>query len=173
MSWLTTWFAQAEHVEIAVASAAAFVILGIGGALTEIGPWYNQLRKPSWQPPGWLFAPAWTTIFALAVFAAVKSWDAASNPAAHALVIGLFALNGVLNILWSLLFFKMQRPDWALIEVVPLWLSILALIVGLAPLSGRGSLALLPYLLWVSFAAVLNRTIVRLNTPFGRLAVSP
>lgn len=165
------WFRQPEHVEIAVAALAAVVILGAGGALTEIGPWYNQLRKPSWQPPNWLFAPAWTAIFALAAFAAVKSWDAASGFAEHALVAGLFALNGVLNVLWSLLFFKLQRPDWALIEIVPLWLSILALIAGLAPLSGRGSLALLPYLLWVSFAAVLNRTIVRLNMPFGRAAL--
>ena len=73
---------------------------------------------------------------------------------------------------WRLLFFKFQRPDWALGEVAALWLSILALIVGLAPLSARGSLALVPYLLWVSFAAVLNRTIVRLNQPFGRVAVS-
>lgn len=172
MSWLAKWFQDPGNVEIAVAATAAVVILGAGGALTEIGPWYNRLRKPSWQPPGWLFAPAWTTIFALAAFAAVKSWDAASTAAEQALVVGLFAVNGVLNILWSLLFFKLQRPDWALVEVAALWLSILALIVGLAPLSARGSLAIVPYLLWVSFAAVLNRTIVRLNAPFGAVAVS-
>ena len=167
-----SWFDNPEHVEFAVAAAAAVVILGVGGALTEIGPWYNHLRKPWWQPPGWLFAPAWTTIFALAAFAAVKSWDAASSNAEHALVVGLFAVNGVLNILWSFLFFKLQRPDWALVEVVALWLSILALIVGLATLSTRGSLAIVPYLLWVSFAAVLNRTIVRLNAPFGAVVVA-
>ncbi len=166
-----SWWRQPETVEYATAGFAALVILGAGGALTDIGPWYNRLHKPSWQPPGWLFAPAWTTIFALATFAGVKSWDAASSYAEHAWVVGLFALNGVLNVLWSLLFFKLQRPDWALVEVVALWLSILALIVGLAPLSARGSLALVPYLLWVSFAAVLNRTVVRLNRPFGRFAV--
>ena len=162
------WLRQPEHAEVAVATLAAVVILGTGGALTEIGPWYNGLRKPSWQPPGWLFAPAWTLIFAFAVYAAVQAWDAASGFAEHALVVGLFAANGVLNVLWSLFFFKLQRPDWALIEVVPLWLSILALIVGLAPLSARAGLALVPYLLWVSFAAVLNRTIVKLNQPFRR-----
>ena len=167
-----SWFRQPEHVEVAVAAVAAIAILGAGGALTEIGPWYNQLRKPSWQPPNWLFAPAWTTIFALAAFAAVKSWDAASSFAEHALVVGLFTVNGALNVLWSLLFFKLRRPDWALVEIVPLWLSILALIVGLAPLSGHGSLALLPYLLWVSFAAVLNRTIVGLNRPFRQVMAS-
>ena len=166
-----SWWRQPEAIEIAVASFAAIVILGAGGLLTDIGPWYERLRKPRWQPPGWLFAPAWTTIFALAVFAAVKSWDAASSAAEHAWVVGLFAVNGVLNVLWSLLFFKLQRPDWALVEVVALWLSILALIVGLAPLSPRGGVALVPYLLWVSFAAVLNRTVVRLNRPFGPIAV--
>ena len=171
MNWLATWFSQPEHVEIAVAAAAAAIILGAGGALTEIGPWYNQLRKPSWQPPGWLFAPAWTTIFALAAYAAVKAWDAATSFAEHALVIGLFAANGVLNVLWSLLFFKLRRPDWALVEVVPLWLSVLALVVGLAPLSWRASLAIVPYLLWVAFAAVLNRTVVRLNQPFRTAAL--
>lgn len=167
-----TWFTQPEHVEIAVAAAAAIVILGIGGALTTLGPWYDGLRKPSWQPPGWLFAPAWTTIFALAAYAGVKSWDASSSSAEQARVIGLFTVNGVLNMLWSLLFFKLQRPDWALLEVVALWLSIVALIVGLAPLSERASVALLPYLIWVSFAAVLNRTIVRMNAPFSRLSLA-
>jgi tryptophan-rich sensory protein len=73
----------------------------------------------------------------------------------------------VLNILWSPLFFKLRRPDWALIEVPFLWLSILAPIVLLAPISRTASLLMTPYLVWVSFAAVLNLTIVQLNRPFG------
>jgi tryptophan-rich sensory protein len=73
----------------------------------------------------------------------------------------------VLNILWSPLFFKLRRPDWALIEVPFLWLSILAPIVLLAPISRTASLLMAPYLVWVSFAAVLNLTIVQLNRPFG------
>ncbi|HEY3846054.1 MAG TPA: TspO/MBR family protein [Acetobacteraceae bacterium] len=73
----------------------------------------------------------------------------------------------MLNILWSPLFFKLRRPDWALIEVPFLWLSILAPIVLLAPISRTASLLMTPYLVWVSFAAVLNLTIVQLNRPFG------
>ena len=69
--------------------------------------------------------------------------------------------------LWSELFFGRQRPDWALVEVVPFWLSIVLLIVALAPISRRASLLLLPYLAWVTFAAVLNLAVVRLNPPPG------
>jgi tryptophan-rich sensory protein len=76
-------------------------------------------------------------------------------------------LNGVANVGWSPLFFRLQRPDWALFEVPLLWLSILVPILLLRPISGTASLLLLPYLAWVSFAAFLNLTIVRINPPFG------
>ena len=82
-------------------------------------------------------------------------------------MVALFLVNGALNIVWSLLFFKWRRPDWALIEVAPLWLSILVLMLFLGGVTGKGALLLLPYLCWVSFAAYLNRTIVRLNGSFA------
>jgi tryptophan-rich sensory protein len=78
----------------------------------------------------------------------------------------LFGVNAVCNIVWSALYFKLQRPDWALVEVVFLWLSIVALIVGLWRLSRWGSGLLVPYLVWVSIAALLNLETVRLNGPF-------
>ena len=81
-------------------------------------------------------------------------------------IIGLFALNGFLNILWSDLFFRLHRPDWALAEVGFLWLSILLLIVTVAPASRKAAWLLAPYLAWVAFAAVLNAAVVRLNYPF-------
>ena len=143
-------------------------VLGLGGALTRLGPWYEDLRKPAWQPPGWLFGPAWTTIGVLTACSAVLAWRGAETRADRTRVIGLFAANGVLNVLWSALFFNRRRPDWALAEVGPLWLSIAALIAGLAPLSRRASWLLAPYLAWVSFASVLNFKIVQLNRPFGR-----
>jgi translocator protein len=134
--------------------------------LTDLSPWYYALRKPPWQPPDWLFGPAWTVILGLAALAGVLAWENARDTESRAEVAGLFAINGVLHVSWSWLFFGLRRPDWALIEVVPLWLSILALVVALAPLSSTASWALLPYLLWVLFAAVLNLAIVRLNAPF-------
>ena len=84
----------------------------------------------------------------------------------------MFALNAILNVAWSLFFFRLHRPDWALAENVLLWLSVLALIVVLAPFSPVSSCLLAPYLVWVSIAAFLNWTIVRLNAPFG-LTQSP
>ncbi|MDB5652820.1 MAG: tryptophan-rich sensory protein [Tardiphaga sp.] len=150
-----------------VAIAAAVCVAGLGGSLTDIGPWYQKLSRPSWQPPDWAFGPAWTTIFALAVVSAVSAWRATRERAQHAWIIGLFAVNGLLNVLWSTLFFALRRPDWALAEVGLLWLAIALPMVVFWRISKTASLCLLPYLLWVSFAAVLNFTVVRLNAPFG------
>ena len=151
-----------------IVAAAGVTVVAVGGAvLTELGPWYYGLKKPSWQPPDWLFGPAWTTIFILEAAAAVITWHAAPNPQAASLLIGTFVLNGVLNIIWSLFFFKMYRPDYALREVGFLWASIAAMMAVVGTYAGRAWLFLLPYLLWVSFAAFLNYTIVRLNEPFG------
>ena len=152
---------------VLIAAAVATFIGVLGGTLTDTGPWYQNLRKPGWQPPDWLFGPAWTLIFALATVSAVYAWRNAQDRAQREWVIGLFALNGSLNVLWSTLFFAMRRPDWALIEVVFLWLSILLPIVVLARFAKPASLYLVPYLLWVSFAAFLNLTVVRLNGPFA------
>ena len=106
---------------VLVAAAVAIFIGVLGGTLTDTGPWYQNLRKPSWQPPDWLFGPAWTLIFALATVSAVYAWRDAQDRVQREWVIVLFALNGFLNVLWSTLFFALRRPDWALIEVAFLW----------------------------------------------------
>lgn len=155
---------------IIVAVITTVAVLGVGGWMTTIGSWYANLRKPWWNPPNWVFGPAWTVILGLAAWAGVLAWMEASSGADQLRILVLFGINIVLHMLWSPLFFNLQRPDWALIEVPFLWLSILALMVGLAPLSTLAAWLLLPYLLWVAFAAFLNLTIVRMNRPFGRLA---
>jgi translocator protein len=145
------------------------VILGLGGALlTKIGPWYFNLRKPSWQPPDWLFGPAWTIILGLAGWAFVLAWRGAPTAEDRSLLVALYAMNGLFHILWSPLFFAARRPDWALAEVPFLWASVVALCVALRPWSELASWLIVPYLACVSFAAVLNWTIVRLNGPFAR-----
>jgi len=151
------------NTPVIVAAGITVAVLGIGGATTNVGRWYQELRKPSWNPPNWLFGPAWTVILGLAAWAGVLGWDHTTASSEHFRVIVLFGINIILHMLWSPLFFNLRRPDWALIEVPFLWLSILALIIGLAPLSLRASLLLVPYLLWVAFAAFLNLTIVRMN----------
>ncbi len=156
-----------------VAASAAVLVLAAGGLLTNIGPWYRNLRKPSWQPPDWLFGPAWTVIMTLVAVAGVLAWRAAGAPPRHSLLLVLFSINGALHVSWSLLFFRLRRPDWALLEVAAFWLSIVALVLVILPLSRLGALAMAPYLAWVSFASFLNWTIVRLNGPFaeGKKAV--
>ncbi len=154
--------------EIAIAAVGAIIVAGAGAVMTRLDAWYYGLRKPWFQPPDWLFGPAWTVILGLWAWSAVLAWQAAPTPGAQACVASMFTLNGLLNILWNILFFTLKRPDWALVETVILWLSLVALVAGLAPWSMTASLLILPYLVWVSFASVLNLTIVRLNAPFGR-----
>jgi tryptophan-rich sensory protein len=151
---------------VLAAASAAIVVAVLGATMTELGPWYQSLQKPTWQPPDWLFAPAWTIIFALAAISGVTAWRHAPSDESRDWIIGLFALNGFLNVLWSALFFRLHRPDWALFEVAFLWLSVFALIVAFWRYARPASLLLLPYLAWVTFAAILNLAIVRLNAPF-------
>lgn len=156
-----------------VAFVLSYATAGIGGALTELGPWYYALRQPDWKPPDAAFGIVWTTLFTLCAISGALAWRAADTAALQRRVLGLFGVNALLNIVWSALYFKLQRPDWALIEVVFLWLSIVALIVGLWRLSRRASVLLWPYLVWVSIASFLNLAAVQLNGPFvGRLAGS-
>lgn len=149
-------------------AAGGLVVTAAGGALvTQLGPWYYGLKKPAWQPPDWLFGPAWTTIFLCMAVSFVLSWNQLPDAGAKARLFGLFALNGGLNTLWSFLFFGRRRPDLALIEIVPFFSSIVLLTMTVAPLDRRAAWAFVPYLCWVLFASVLNIAIVRRNAPFG------
>ena len=154
-------------IPVLTAGCAAILVATLGATMTDLGSWYQELTKPSWQPPDWLFGPAWTLIFALAAIAAVAAWRRAPTEADSEWIIILFAANGILNVLWSALFFHFHRPDWALIEVPFLWLSILVPIVVFWRYSKAASALLLPYLAWVTFAAILNYEVVHLNGPFG------
>ncbi|CAN5376450.1 tryptophan-rich sensory protein [soil metagenome] len=152
---------------IFVAAGAALLVAVIGGLMTDIGPWYRSLVQPPWKPPDWAFGPAWTLIYSLAAAAGVLGWRHLPDRRQRETMLVLFSLNGFLNVLWSLLYFRLHRPDWALFEVVPLWLSVLALIVVLARDSPKSSWLLAPYLVWVAFAGALNYATVHLNGPFG------
>ena len=145
----------------------AVILGGAGGLLTTIGPWYRNLKKPPWQPPDWLFGPAWTLILGFAAWAAILAWDGAADDAGRTTIIVLYVINFVCHLLWSPLFFTFRRPDWSLLEVVFLWASVLALCICLRPFSVLASWLIVPYFIWVSFAVILNLFIVRLNGPFG------
>lgn len=152
---------------VVVAALAATGVAALGGTITDLGPWYESLRKPGWTPPPAAFPIVWTLIFALAAVGGVAAWRAAPSAKQSDTLIGLFALNGFLNVLWSLLFFRVQRPDWAFLELIFLEASILALIVYCGRFSRIAALLFVPYLAWVAIAGLLNWQVIQLNPPFG------
>lgn len=158
--------ARNRATPIVIAAIAAVGVAVVGGLMTDIGPWYQSLDKPDWQPPDWLFGPVWTTIYALTAVAAVLAWRGSNDRAARQNLSILLLLNATLNVTWSLLFFSLQRPDWALYEVSFLWASIILLMYACYRRKRIAALLLVPYLVWVAFAAVLNAEVVRLNAPF-------
>jgi tryptophan-rich sensory protein len=116
-------------IPVTIATAAAICVASLGATVTDLGPWYQALAKPDWNPPDVVFPMGWTLIYALITVAGINAWRAAPTSAAAEWVIGLFALNGFLNISWSLIFFRLQRPDWAFYEVIALGLSIVVMMI--------------------------------------------
>ncbi len=152
---------------VLIAAAAAIAVAAIGSTLTDLGPWYQNLKQPSWRPPDAAFGLIWTVVFAFTAVSGVLAWRGARTSGERQSIIGLFAINGLLNIVWSLIFFQMKRPDHALFEVGLLWLSIAVLIGATWRSSRLAAVLLLPYLIWVSIAAVLNYEIVQMNGSFA------
>ena len=138
--------------------------------LTEIGPWYKGLRQSRIKPPDWAFGPVWTVILTLWAAAGALAWEAPGADRAGIAV--LYAINFALHLFWSPLFFKWKRPDWALFELSFLWLSVLAMVVGLSAYSALAAWLLVPYLAWVAVAGWINFAVVRLNGPFGAAVAS-
>mgnify|MGYP003331045999 FL=1 len=150
-----------------VALAISYGVAGLGGALTDIGPWYLALKQPDWKPPDVWFGPIWSTLFTLTAISAWLAWHAAPWPHLRRRVVLLFAFNALCNVAWSALFFALKRPDWALIEWGLLWLSVLALVLGVWRVSRASACLNVPYLAWVSLAGLLNWQNIVLNGPFA------
>jgi len=144
--------------------AACFVVAGMGSAFTTTGPgaWYATLQKPAFTPPGWLFGPVWTCLYLCMGLAAWLVWRKAGFRRG-ALPIGLFAAQLVLNAAWTPLFFGLQNPGAAFADIVALWLAIVLTTWAFFKVSRTAGWLMAPYLAWVSFAAVLNLSIWRLN----------
>ena len=158
---------RAALFPIIIAATLALVTAMVGGSITVLDSWYYSLQQPSWAPPDYMFGIIWTTIFALIALAGFLGWQKAPSRRTAEIMLGLFALNGFLNLSWSFLFFRMERPDLAFYELIALWLSILALVIFCGRFSKSASLLLVPYLVWVTIAGMLNYQIVALNGPFG------
>lgn len=153
-------------VQVAVALAWVTVVSLIGQRLTDLGPWYQELRQPPWKPPDWAFGVIWTSVFALIVASGVMTWRRCQTRIARVWLLALWGFNSILHMLWSLLFFTLKRPDWSMLEIPFLWISIAAIMVFSWRLSRIASLLLVPYIVWVTIAAFLNLANVQLNGPF-------
>lgn len=147
-----------------MASLLLCVIAGGLGALASVqaATFYQQLERPGWAPPAWLFGPVWSVLYLMMGVAAWWVWRAQGGTL-HRKAHGLFAAQLALNALWSWLFFGWHQGGLALIEVLLLWAMILATVLSFNKLSRTAAVLLLPYLAWVSFAAVLNFSLWRLN----------
>ena len=146
---------------VAVVSLVMVLVSLTGASFTDIGEWYQNLTKPSFQPPNWVFAPAWTTLYILIAISAYLIYT--SQKEGSRMVLIILAGNLVLNVLWSLFFFTQHNLLLALIDLILLWISIIAIIAKARQISCLSAWLLVPYLLWVSFAGVLNYTILILN----------
>lgn len=131
---------------------------GLGALATtpQIGNWYVYLNKPFFSPPNWLFGPVWTVLYLMMGVSLYLGWQKKVN-------LKWFWVQLGLNTLWSFLFFGLESPGWALVEIAILWIAIVMTIKSFWAKNRIGSYLLLPYLLWVSFASVLNGAIWWLN----------
>jgi translocator protein len=135
----------------------------LGGLATEIGPWYFSLKQPDWKPPDWAFGVIWTIIFILSACAWMIAFNNNPTQSQKNKITLLFFCNGVLNVLWSVFYFRMRHPDWSLIEACFLWASVLEIILLMWPIRKLAALLMLPYLIWVSIAMRLNWETMVLN----------
>ncbi len=138
---------------------ALVAVAACSGAFFKPGPWYDRLDKPSWNPPDWVFPVVWTILY---IFIAFAGWLVWSEVGVGTVII-VWGIQLVLNAIWSFLFFGMKRMDLAFVEVTALWTSIVVFILLAWPISTVAALLFVPYLVWVSTAALLNWTVWKMN----------
>ena len=155
----------AQAIKLAASLVLCLLAGFIGSIFTtpKIGGWYAGLNKPSWQPPAWLFGPVWTLLYVLMGIALYLVWRAGLAAKGVKLALAIFFVQLVLNALWSFAFFGAESPLAGLVVIVALWAMIAATIAAFAPVSRAAAVLLVPYILWVSFATILNAAIYLLN----------
>ena len=155
----------AKSIKLLVAVSVCLLAGFVGSIFTTpaISTWYITLNKPALNPPNWIFAPVWTTLFILMGISLFLVLQEDMKKIETKIAIGFFAGQLILNILWSILFFGFHSPLAGLIEVGFLWIAILFTIISFWRVSKVSAILLLPYLFWVSFASILNFLIWELN----------
>ena len=151
-------------IGLIVSIAVCFLAAAIGGFATtsSVGGWYAAINKPTWNPPAWIFGPVWSMLYLMMGVSAWLVWKNSGFQNSR-LALGAFVFQLLLNVIWSVLFFGLRQPGWAFVEIIALWIAIA---VTISLFYGHSKLAaglLVPYLLWVTFAAGLNFTIWSMN----------
>ena len=154
---------QKQIVGLAGWLIVSFIAASIGAAASiQAGPFYSQLIRPDWAPPPWVFGPVWTALYALMGVAAWLVWRVGGFRAAQS-ALTLFLAQLALNALWSWLFFAWHRGALAFVDILLLWALIVATLIAFWRIRALAGALLVPYLLWVSFATVLNHAVWQLN----------
>jgi translocator protein len=138
-------------------------VIGSFFTTSSISSWYPTLIKPALNPPNWIFAPVWTTLYALMGVAAFLIWRHGLRQRRVKVALTIFSAQLILNVIWSIIFFGFQNPFLAFIEIIVLWLAIVWMIFAFYKISHLAACLLMPYIIWVSFAAYLNYSIWLLN----------
>ncbi len=154
-----------SFLRLVISVGAPLLVGALSGFATarSVTGWYVTLRKPVFNPPSWIFGPVWTALYVLMGIALYLVWRNGWDRNAVRWAVALFAVQLALNGLWSLLFFGMQSPGWAFVEILLLWAAIATTLVAFWRVELLAGALLIPYLLWVSFAVLLNGSIWTLN----------
>lgn len=154
---------QGNRVSSIVSLIVFIVLVAAAAASGGAGPdaWYRQIAKPSWTPPGWLFGPVWTLLYIAIAVSGWMVWRRSGGRITPVLVV--WGVQLLLNAAWSIIFFRLHQPGGAFVDIIALWISIGVLVFMTFAVSRLAGALLIPYWLWVSFAAALNFAIWRMN----------
>ena len=141
------------------------IIGGISGSFTSasINTWYVTLNKPWFNPPNWIFAPVWTLLYLMMGIAFYIIWKSEAVNAVKQTAVILFSAQLLVNFLWSLIFFYLKHPGLAMLDIILMWILIVATIFSFGKISSTAAWLMLPYICWVSFAMILNFYLWKLN----------
>ena len=139
-------------------------LIGSISTTPSIPTWYAALQKPAFTPPNWLFAPAWVTLYLLMGISASLVWQRGLDNRQNRVALIVFLVQLILNALWSVVFFGFESPLFGIVVIALLWIAILLTILKFFRISRLASYLLIPYIGWVTFAAILNISIFTLNT---------
>jgi benzodiazapine receptor len=155
---------MSDWIALVISLAVAFGAAAIGGIATSkaITVWYKDLKKPSFTPPDWAFGPVWTILYLLMAVAAWLVWEQ-NGTGSVTIPLALYAVQLALNVLWSFIFFAKKKLRAGFIDIIVLWVTILATLLLFWSVSSLAGILMIPYLAWVSVASALNYKVWKLN----------